>query len=187
MMGLAGLALAACETPAMVQRFPEITFKHLPPIGLNAAGLQVVSDFKSPMQAPNVEHLFPASPETAMRRWAEDRLVAKGTTNQAKFTISDASVKETLLKTKTGLSGVVHKEPSARYDASIAGLLEIYDDKGFRRGFATARVSRSRSLLEGVSINERETMWFELVEALMGDFNAEMEKNIRAHVGAFVM
>ncbi len=187
MMGLAGLAIAACETPATVQRFPEITFGHLPPIELNAADIRIVSEYKAPMQAPNVEHLFPVSPAVAMQRWAEDRLAAKGMGNTVRFTISDATVTETALKTEAGLTGVFNKEPSARYDASLAGMLEILDDRGFRKGFATARVSRSRSILEGASINDRERMWFELTEALMADFNAEMEKNIRAHVGAFVM
>jgi hypothetical protein len=186
-MGLAGLALAACETPATVQQFPDITFGHLPTIDLNAADVRIASEYQAPMQAPNVEHLFPVTPSQALHKWAEDRLAAKGIGNAARFTISDARVTETVLKTETGLSGVFNKEPAARYDASVAGMLEILDNRGFRKGFATARVSRSRSILEGASINERERMWFELVEAVMADFNAEMEKNIRAHVGAFVM
>ena len=186
-MGLAGLAIAACETPAMAPQYPEITFGHLPTIDLNATDVRIISDYQPPMQAPNVEHLFPVTPANALQRWAKDRLAAKGIGNVARFTVSDATVTETVLKTEPGLKGVFHKEPSARYDGSIAGMLEILDERGFRKGFATARVSRSRSILEGASINERERMWFELTEALMADFNAEMEKNIRAHVGAFVM
>ena len=187
LMGLAGLAIAACETPAMVQQYPDITFGHLPTIDLNATDVRTVSEYKAPMLAPNVDHLFPVPPVQALQRWAQDRLAAKGMGNVARFTISDASVTETVLTTEPGLKGVFKKEPSSRYDATMAGVLEILDERGFRKGFATARVSRSRSILEGASINERERMWFELTEALMADFNAEMEKNIRAHVGAFVM
>lgn len=183
----AGLALAACETPVPVQRLPEITFNHLPKIGLNAADLQVVNEFKPSFQEPNIEHLMSTPPATVMQRWAEQRLQARGATNVAKFTVVDAQVKASPLKVDSGITGAFKVEQSVRYDASVAAMLEIFDDRGFRRAFASARVSRSRTLPENASLNEREKVWFELTEALMRDFDAEMEQNIRAHVGGFVM
>ncbi|MCG8507662.1 MAG: hypothetical protein MI741_00395 [Rhodospirillales bacterium] len=184
---LAGLAIAACETPVPVQRLPEITFTHLPSLGLNVANIDVVTEYKGPMAAPNVEHLMPTSPETAIKRWIEDRIVAKGVGNVARFTISDGAVTETQLDVETGITGAFKTQQALRYDATVAGMLEIFDERGFRKAFASARVSRSRTLGEDASVNAREQLWFELVEALMRDFNAEMEKNLRAHVGAYVM
>jgi hypothetical protein len=183
----AGLALAACETQVPVQRLPEITFGHLPKIGLNVADLQVVNDYKPTFQEPNIEHLMSVPPATVMQRWAEQRLEARGVTNAAKFTIVDAQVKASPLKVDSGITGAFKVEQSVRYDATVAGMLEIFDDRGFRRAFASARVSRSRTVPENASVNEREKVWFELIEALMRDFDAEMEQNIRAHVGGFVM
>ncbi len=49
------------------------------------------------------------------------------------------------------------------------------------------RISRSRTLREDATINDRERMWFDLTEALMGDFNAELEKNIRQYVSGYLM
>ncbi len=184
---LAGLALAACETPVAVQRLPEITFNHLPKTGLNVAELKVISEFKPTLQPPNIEHLMATPPESVMRRWAEERLDARGVSNNARFTVVDAQVKESPLKVESGVTGAFKIQQSLRYDATVAGMLEIFDDRGFRRTFASARVSRSRTAPEDASINERERVWFELIEALMRDFDAEMEKNIRAHAGAFVM
>src|SRR3546814_13039922 len=40
----------------------------------------VIDAYRSPGTAPNVEHLFPSPPATAMARWASDRLEAVGTT-----------------------------------------------------------------------------------------------------------
>lgn len=187
MAGLATLALAACETAVPIQRFPEITFAHLPKIGLNAARIEVVSEFHPTLQTPHIEHLMPASPEKAMRRWAEDRLVAKGVTNVARFTITDASVTEMPLAVEGGLKGAFKKQQAARYEAQVAGTIEIVDDRGFRRAFASSRVSRSQTLGEEASLNDRDRLWFNLVDALMKDFNAEMEQDIRSHVGAFLM
>ena len=184
---LAGLALAACETPVAVQRLPEITFNHLPKIGLNVADVKVVSEFKPSLQEPNIEHLMSTPPEAVMLRWGGERLQARGVTNSARFTVVDAQVKESPLKVQTGITGAFKVQQSVRYDATVAGMLEIFDDRGFRRTFASARVSRSRTVPEDASINERERVQFELIEALMRDFDTEMEKNIRAHAGAFVM
>lgn len=186
-MILAGLAIAACETSVTVQHLPEITFAHLPKIGLNAASLEIVSQYKAPLREPNVEHLFQTPPETALRRWATDRLAVQGVVNFARFTITDAAVTEAPLEIDTGIKGVFTTEQSVRYNATVAGTLEILDDKGFRLAFASARVSRSRTLAEDASLNLRERMWFDLIEALMRDFDSEMEKNIRGHVGAYVM
>lgn len=183
----AGLALAACETPVPVQRLPEVTFTHMPQLGLNVVDVKVISDFKAPLKAPNVEHLMPTSPEKALKRWVGDRLAAKGVGNVARFTISDGAVTETPLTVETGITGAFKTEQAVRYDATVAGMLEIFDDRGFRKAFASARVSRSRTLGEDASINERDRLWFDLVETLMRDFNAEMEQNVRAHAGAYVM
>lgn len=185
--GLATLALAACATQVSIQRFPEITFAHMPKIGLNAARVEVVSEFHPSLQPPHVEHLMPAPPEKAMRRWAEDRLEVRGVTNVARFTITDASVTETPLKVEGGLSGAFKKQQAVRYEATVAAMIEILDDRGFRRAFASSRVSRSQTLGEDASLNDRDRLWFDLVEALMKDFNAEMEQDLRSHVGAFLM
>ncbi len=147
----------------------------------------MANEFKPTFQEPNIEHLMPVPPATVMQHWAEQRLEARGVNNVAKFTIVDAQVKATPLKVDTGITGAFKLQQAVRYDASVAGMLEIVDDRGFRRAFASARVSRSRTLPEDASLNEREKVWFELTEALMRDFDAEMEQNIRAHVGGFVM
>jgi len=187
MTGLVALALAACETPVTVQRFPEITFAHLPALGLNVGRVEIVSSVQPTMQAVQATSQFPVPPDKAMRRWAEDRLVAKGVTNVARFTIVDATVTETPLAIEGGVAGVFKKEQSVRYEATVAGMIEVVDDQGFRRAFASSRVGRSKTLREDASLNERDRLRFDLIEALMKDFNTEMEQDIRTHLGAFAM
>ena len=182
----AGL-LAACETPMPVQTYPDITFDHLSVLGINVAEMEVVSTYQSPMASPNVEYRFPVPPETALRRWATDRLKAKGAKGSARFTILRAEVIETPLEIEEGLAGTFKTEQSERYDAKVEATLEILDAKGFRKAFATAHVFRSRTVGENASISAREQAWFSLTEALMRDFDAEMEKNIRAYVGGYLM
>ena len=110
-----------------------------------------------------------------------------GRRGSARFVILDAAVTETPLKLDKSFTGAFTKQQSRRYDATVEVSLEILDDKGFRKGFANARVMRSRTLREDASINDRERMWFDLTEALMNDLNAELEKNIRQYLSGYLM
>jgi hypothetical protein len=181
------VALGACETPAPEQKLPGIGFTHLEALRLNVADIEVVSEFKAPLRSPNVDHLFPTTPEAALRQWAADRLQPAGKGDTARFRIIDASAIETRLKRDTGLKGTFTKEQSERYEVGVEGSVEILDSRGFRRGFASARASRTRTVPEDITLNDREKVWFEMTEAVMNDFNAELERNIRQHLGGFLL
>ena len=166
------LGLAACETPAPVQKLPELTYTHLGPLRLNVARIEVVSQYRPPLQAPNVEHLFPTSPLKAVRHWARDRLKAVGRSGTARLVVKKASAVETSLQKKTGLKATFTKQQSHRYDLDLEATIEM------PTGRATARATRFTTIREDASINERDRIWFDLTENLMRDFNAEMEKKL---------
>ncbi len=178
-----GTSLAGCAASVPNPTFPELTFGHLGQINLNVASLEIVSSYKSPMAAPNVEHLFPSPPEKALMRWANDRLRATGSSARARFTILDASVHETTLEKQKGIKGAFTKDQSERYDAVLEASLQITDDDTNSEGFANARASRSITVSEDATLNERAQAWFELNEALMQDINAALEKNISQYLG----
>ncbi|MCH7935984.1 MAG: hypothetical protein IH994_02695 [Proteobacteria bacterium] len=179
------LGLAACETPVPEQSLPELTFAHLKPIKLNVATIEVVSHYKQPLKPPNVEHLFPTPPLRALRRWAGDRLKAVGKSGSARLIIKKASAVETVLKKKTGFTATFTKQQSQRYDLSVEATLEIFAD-GRPRGRASAHATRFSTVREDASINTRQRLWFDLTEALVRDFDVEMENNIRRHLGAWI-
>jgi EAL domain-containing protein (putative c-di-GMP-specific phosphodiesterase class I) len=51
---------------------------------------------------------------------------------------------------------------------------------------STARVTRSRTVLEDTSLAQREQIWFEITEALMKDFDREIEANIRQYMAPYI-
>ena len=181
------VAVAACETPSPGQKLPELTYGHLGKFRLNVGEVQVVSQYVPPMKPPNVEHLSSTPPEKALKRWAADRLKAAGRAGTARFVIVSAAATVEPLKVDKGLSGAFEKQQSKRYRANVEATLEILDAKGFRRGFVDARASRSRTIREDATLNQRERLWFELTEALMNDFNAEIDRQIRKYLGGFLM
>jgi hypothetical protein len=179
-------SLASCQATAPTLVFPELTFQHMKPLSLNVAKLETMSSYKPPMSAPNVDHLFHTSPAGALGRWAEDRLRAVGKNGFARFTIIEASVTETQLDMKKGIIGAFTKDQSERYDAVLEAKLEIFDDSGLSIGFARAKATRSVTVREDSSVNQREQAWFRLTEELVIDIDAELEKNISMYLSRWL-
>ena len=180
-------AVLGCETPVPDQRLPDLTFGHLAPLRVDVAQIEVVADYRSPLAPPNIEHMFPTSPEKALRQWAKDRLRPAGPAGRARLVIVNAAVTETPLSIDRGFAGSFKKEQSERYDAALEASLEVVDGRGARRGFAAARVTRSTTVREDISLADREREWVALVEGLMKDFDAEIERNIRQYLDGFLM
>lgn len=180
---LAVFALAGCQASIPAQQLPELTYGHLQPLNLAVDSIDLAIEYQAPLAAPNVDHLFPITPSEALRRWTEGRLKSVGGKPVARLVVSDASVVETTLAQKDGLGGVFTKDQSERYDARIEATLKVEDAEGTMIGFAKTDIKRSITIREDANINDRELAWFKLIEALMKDFNVEMEKNIRQHLG----
>ena len=174
------LGLAACETPVQMQKLPNLTFAHLTPIKLDVAKIDVVVRYQPTLREPNVEHLFPTPPATALKQWVKDRLRAVGGSGIARLVILNASAVETSLSQKKGFTATFTKQQSQRYDATVEARLEISSSLG--QGSTSAHATRFTTVREDITINKRERIWFDLTEALVGDFDAAMEKNMRQHL-----
>jgi len=178
--------LAACSSEPQ-KPLPELTFVHQPPIRLNVASLEVVSTYKEARKPPHVEHKFQTPPEEALKRWAESRLRPMGRAESARYTVINAAVTEESLAKTEGIAGAFKKEPSERYTATVEAQLEILNADGRLIQLASARATRSRSVMEDAKPEERERMWFELLEALMKDFDKEMERAIRLYMDPWLL
>jgi hypothetical protein len=180
------LAVSGCETPVNQQTFPEQTFQHLPPIFLDVRKIDIVHLFEPPLKAPHIEHEMPVPPHIAVERWVMDRLRATGTSGHAIVTIRDASVVEASLKQLGGIKGTFTTEQSERYDAKVEAVIEATDGKDLHSASAVATSLRNRTVQENATLRERRTLWYELTEKLMSDFDRTFEAQIRKHLAAFL-
>ncbi len=178
-LAIALLVLAACQAPALPPPLSELTYGHLDPINLDVGRIEIVEQYVPPLKAPNVEHEFLTPPATAMRQWAKDRLRAVGEIRTARLVIKNASAIETKLETRRGLRGAFTKDQSERYDVTLDVVLEVRGEDGAAVAFANAVVTRSRTVPEGLSLSERERVFHGMVQSVMNEVNAELEKNIR--------
>lgn len=184
---LGALALVSCANPPPPQKFAEITWTHLAPYKFNVARVDVTSAYKPAFHDPYVEHLFPVPPEAVVRRWIHDRVIPDGPSGWAKVTINDASVKEVALHHSHDFQSHFTVEQGERYEATVDVTIELYSAKGFREGFANAHVVHTQTVPEDATLNERERFWYDLTDAVMQDFNAEMSKNIDKYLRRFLL
>lgn len=180
------IALVGCAKAPPNPTYPEITFQHLNPLRLNVSEIKVVNEFVPPLKLPNVEHELPVKIDQSVRNWVRDRLVAVGTGGSvATITIKDASVIEKPLSKTTGLKGIVTKDQAELYEFHVLVEVKITEISG-SSGFVTAEATRSKSVPEGITLNQREKTYFIQVQALMQAFDQEMEKNIRTFLGSYL-
>ncbi|WP_169567124.1 hypothetical protein [Sneathiella limimaris] len=186
LLGMVALALAGCAETPNEPNYPEITFQHKPTLNLNVGEIRFVSEFKSPLRPPNVEHELPVGIERSVRRWVNDRLKAVGGSGAyAVFTLKDASVVETPLEKKSGISGFFTNDQSEKYDFRVAGELQIVTING-GRALAIAEATQSTTVPEDATLNERDQVFFQKTELLMREFDVQLEKNIQAFLGAYL-
>ena len=188
MMGLWAVTvtalISACETRVEQPQYAELTYGHLGAVELNVAEVKILKAYQPSTDRPHVELEFPISPLETAARWAKDRLQSAGTSGTAVVTITDASVIETVLEKKGGLTGIFTKDQSERYDGTITMKIEATDPTG-RMATTTATVKRSVTVAEDVSLNERSKIWYDFTEKIMLDLNRQMVESIRTHMKAF--
>lgn len=176
---IAGLSLAACELTPPRPDYPSFDYSDKTPMRFDVGEVVIEQAYKPSVEAPNVELLFPHRPDQAAAGWAADRLIAAGSTRRLRFIVSDASVTETALTVKTGVSGAVTIDQSEKYDATLAIDVQIVEDDGFVAGNATATVRRSVTVAEDASLNDREATWYRLTKDLMDDMDRQLETVLR--------
>ena len=181
-IGLALIAaLAGCDTPATRPVFPDIRFTDQPKLRLTVAAVDIQDEFHPTFQPPNVEHLFPVPPLRAAENWARDRLQAAGGTRRLRVRITDASVKETELPRTKGLTGAFTTDQAQRYDATVEMSIDLLNERGFPERTISAKASRSQSVAEGITPNQRDEAWYALTKDLMAELDKELERQMRAN------
>jgi hypothetical protein len=179
--------LTACQTTSGQQNFPIMTFKYLPAIKLMVSDIKLISNVKLSFDEPNVAYKLSVSPEKALIQWTKDRLVIGGDINTAKMIIIRADAHEIKLKLDRNLTGMFKNQQSHRFEIFIEARLEILDKNKVRQAFVTAKAQQSITVSEATSMSDRLTIWYNLVEKLMNEFNLIIQKNIEQKFQGYLL
>lgn len=157
------LLLAACgDDPGAPASYPPPSYDYLTKVELKVGRIEIDDSWAPRGAGRRVEHLAPIPPREALRRMAEDRMVAAGTTGRAVFVIEDASI----------IRG------PRDYQASLAVRVDVADDAGNRIAQAPARVVLVRPV-RGESERAVRDDLYAFVRELMDEMNVEFEYQVR--------
>jgi hypothetical protein len=186
-LGVLAIGLvAACDTPPARQRFPEITFQHLPPIKLDVAQIEIESAYRSADHPDDNGAEYPELPEKLVADWAHDRLQAVGQRGQATYTIINARAVRVPLPRSSGLNAALKNEQSDRYELTMTVKLDAGNPLLGKAGSLTETVTRSQTVAEDLTLNQREVVLFNLLDSAMKDLNARLEQSIPQYLAPLI-
>lgn len=181
------MLLAACNPAPQPPSITPIDFSGKAPISLNVAEIRVVENYQSPLNAPNVEHLFPTSPAKAVKTWTSQRLRAAGTAGILEVVVDDASVIEKELPKTEGVRGLFTDDQAERYDARLRVTMRLYaGDRAISDAEGNVNVVRARSINEKATLSEREQFYQQIVIDMMQQFDSEAEMRLRQYFSNYL-
>ena len=175
------LLLNACSSPPPTPSFAPITFTDYPTLKVNAPSIEVQDDFVSPLAPPHVEYEMPVRPVELVRSWVRDRLRPVGSSGVFRVVIKDASVIAEKLPTKGGIEGALTTQQGTNLSAKISVEFD-YDQPNQGSSTTTVNVSRTQTLAEDISINDRDKAYYQLAKDLAADLNREIEAGLNQNM-----
>lgn len=161
----------------------------MPPIRLDVAAIEYVEAWEQPGAAPHVGHRHTNNPPSIARAWAAHRLTrAPGATGSGtlRAILREGSVVRAALPVRGGVEGIFADEADTRLEARLAMELELVDPVAGRIAGINVVVTGAREILESASLNERDALYFALMEQLATALDRELDNGIRAEL-AFIV
>ncbi len=164
------LLAAACGRDEPVINLPStpIGFRHLLPLRLNVADVALAEP--PPPAGNDLGARLALPPGAAVRQMGSDRLVPAGSTGQAQFSVTQASVLQT--------GGLVLCQLGCR--------LDILGDGG-RLGFVEASARAQMTLSTSASANTRQRAAEAMLREALGRLNVEFEFQVRRNLRAWLV
>ena len=182
---LALFAMACAPLPEVTD-YRELTFSGRGTIALKPERLEIVAGYDRPLNPGHIEGHLPVDLQNQMQNWAEQRLATGSSGDTLRFTVTEASAVAETIRTDRNLTGFFTDEQAAQYTLAVAGRLEIVARSGRVRASASARASRSNSLPESASPNDRDALLYRLTEQIMTEFDRIMDRHIRTHLEPYL-
>ena len=161
----------ACAQNVTTSPTPKFAFWEKSPLSVNVAEIVFANNFSPPMAKPNVDHLFPVSPASAVQVWQKDRLKTTGSSGRLIVRVIDASVIEKALPTATGLEGLIFNDPDTEYEGTLVVSFELDHPEVDTIANAKIRLNHNIQMAKWSTIQDREEAWVTMTEGLIAELD----------------
>jgi len=160
--GLLLVVLAGCGDGPPPRQFEPASYSYLTPLRIRVGSLETDDQWVPASGVPDISALSPLQPVEALRRMAQDRLIAVGSGGRAVFRIEDAGINRI----------------GDQLQGHLGVLLDIYTSENTRTAYAEARVARA-SIVTGSGTEGLRSALYDLTKQMMSDMNVEFEYQVR--------
>jgi len=84
------------------------------------------------------------------------------------------------------LSSALRTDQSDRYDLALEVRIEAFNPILGKSGTVAERVTRSQTVLEDLTLNQREVVLYNMLDAAMQDLDARLDAGIRQYLGPLI-
>jgi hypothetical protein len=182
---LVGIGACGSEPPRR-PTYADIRFTDRAPLNLDVQRIDVVDEYRPVFDPPHFEMRLPVPLPHAADNWARDRLRAVGSRGTAVAAIIDATAVEIQLKKQGGLSSMFTTQVDTQYEVRVGIRVEIKDEHGLTVRTATGHAERSMTMLEDLSLDERDRRLYKMEIELMGELDRQLETQVRTNFAVYV-
>ena len=154
--------LAGCGGGPPPRHYEPASYSYLTPLRIRVGSIETDDQWVPAAGVPDVSALSPLPPIDALRRMAQDRLIAVGSGGRAVFRIEDAGINRI----------------GDQLQGHLGVLLDIYTSGNTRTAYAEARVARA-SIVTASGPEGLRSALYDLTKQMMSDMNVEFEFQIR--------
>ena len=175
--------LCACSSTNPPSPVAPLDYAQLEKINLDVKDLSF-SDrgVEMPPTSPVINDQFSPTIADALHNWASQRLQAVGISGAANFVVKDAYVTEQGMKDD---GSWFEQGPQARYTGHAEVEVNARGAEGY--ALATANATRSVSLPNNASQDEKRDAYRALLNGLMQDLNNYIDQAIHGHMNEFIV
>ena len=180
--------LTACQDAPLAYTPEPFAFEtdRQPPFSVNVATIKVTDNYRPPLRKPNVEQDFPIPPALAVRKWADTRLKATGTSGVLEISINDASVKESAIAKPDGVKGVFTKD-QAQNNAHLVVNIRLYTgNDAMSAASGDVEITRSRTINVNDSIYAHQQFYHAMARDMMAGYDTEANKILRKYFSNYL-
>ena len=183
-----GVALAGCAPGPVPPKFQAIRVVEGQPYPINVAKIDIVINYVPPAGGPpnHIEAAMPYSPEMAVRQWVQDRLQPIGSANSVRVLVTDAEATETPLPIDNSLKGAFTTQQVARVDMKVHVSVQVLDDRQMVMAEATGDAFRSRSIPQGLTLNQHDQTEYDMLAEVIKALNDQVTPQLRASFGRWM-
>jgi len=164
---------------------PHILFNKYAVISINASEIEIDNRYEMSRSEPHVEHFFPISLETTMKNLIDSKLLALGNSNKLRVVIDDLSVIREKLPEDTSFIGTFRKQPTHVLKSRVVMRFELVDKDrpDVILGHSTLVAKRDKPIFSGMSVAEKEHVYYQLTESLVDDVYKGFADTVQKYFG----